>query len=166
VHIHIDHSGQAPTAATVTSSGASPPEEVAAEYVDAYAHYDRARRKSVLGGDALANWPNLSNYNRADEAIEFTILLDRCSPQPGAGTDISVTCTFDMHGFGPRQPANPLTCSLWRLVLGHQSLELIAAGQGPAARHSSSECHRYRCGDPTPHITLLAALRQVVGSHS
>jgi hypothetical protein len=108
VHIHIDHSGQAPTAATVTSSGASPPEQVAAEYVDAYAHYDRARRKSVLGGDALANWPNLSNYNRADEAIEFTILLDRCSPQPGAGTDTSVTCTFDMHGFGPRQPANPV----------------------------------------------------------
>jgi hypothetical protein len=81
-----------------------PPEQVAAEYVDAYAHFDRARLKSVLGGDALAQWrTTLSKFNRSDEAMEFTILPGHCSPQPGAGADTSVTCTFNMHGLGSEQ---------------------------------------------------------------
>jgi hypothetical protein len=94
-------SGQSPTAIAATSAPSIPPEQVAAEYVDAYAHFDRARLKSVLGGDALAQWrTTLSKFNRSDEAMEFTVLPGHCSPQPGSGTDTSVTCTFDMHGLG------------------------------------------------------------------
>jgi hypothetical protein len=97
-------SGQPLTAAATTSATSIPPEQVAAEYVDAYAHFDRARLKSVLGGDALAQWrTTLSKFNRSDEAMEFTILPGHCSPQPGAGADTSVTCTFDMHGLGSEQ---------------------------------------------------------------
>lgn len=93
--------GQAPAATATTSAPSIPPEQVAAEYVDAYAHFDRPRLKSVLGGDALTNWrTTLSKFNRADEAIEFTILPGSCRPQPSSGSDTSVTCPFDMHGLG------------------------------------------------------------------
>lgn len=96
--------GQSLTATATTSAPSIPPEQVAAEYVDAYAHYDRVRLKSVLGGDALTNWQTtLRKFNRADEAIEFTILPGHCSPQPSSGTDTSVTCTFDMHGLGSEE---------------------------------------------------------------
>ena len=98
-------SGQSPTAAAATSAPSIPPEQVAAEYVDAYAHFDRPRLKSVLGGDALAQWRTaLGRFNRSDQAMEFTILPGgHCSPQPGSGPDTSVTCTFDMHGLGSEQ---------------------------------------------------------------
>ena len=96
--------GKSLAAAATTSAPSIPPEQVAAEYVDAYAHYDRARLKSVLGGDALTNWrTTLGTYNRADEAIEFTILPGHCSPQPSSSTDTSVTCTFNMQGLGSEQ---------------------------------------------------------------
>jgi hypothetical protein len=84
-------------------AGPAQPEDVAAAYVDAYANYDRPRLKSLLAGNALANWPDLSNGNRSDEAIEFRVLLDSCTTlyQVRAGTQEQ--CTFDVQALGSEQ---------------------------------------------------------------
>ena len=96
--------GSHPVSDTATSSPSIPPEQVAAEYVDAYRHFDRARLKSVLGGDALARWATLRKFNRSDQAMEFTILPGGvCSQQSSSGPVASVTCTFDMNGLGSDQ---------------------------------------------------------------
>jgi hypothetical protein len=79
------------------------PEDVATAYVDAYASYDRPRLKSLLAGNALANWPNLSQANRADEAIEFRVLLDDCTTLYREGVKTRVHCTFDVHALGSEQ---------------------------------------------------------------
>jgi hypothetical protein len=81
-------------------AGPAQPEDVAAAYVDAYASYDRPRLKSMLAGDALASWPDLSNANRADEAIEFRVLLDECTTLYQESVRTGVRCTFDVHALG------------------------------------------------------------------
>lgn len=81
-------------------AGPAQPEDVAAAYVDAYASYDRPRLKSLLAGNALANWPSLSQANRADGAIEFRVLLDSCTALYPVGVGTRVQCTFDVHALG------------------------------------------------------------------
>lgn len=76
------------------------PEQVAVEYVDAYASYDRPRLKSLLAGEALANWASLSQSNRADEAIEFRVLLDSCTVLDHSSDGTRVNCAFDVHALG------------------------------------------------------------------
>lgn len=84
-------------------AGPARPEDVAAAYADAYASYDRPRMMSLLAGDALANWPDLSDTNRGDEAIEFRILLDSCTALYPVGAGTRVQCTFDVHALGSEQ---------------------------------------------------------------
>jgi hypothetical protein len=84
-------------------AGPAHPEDVAAAYVDAYASYDRPRLKSMLAGDALASWPDLSNANRAYEAIEFRVLLDSCRVLNRLSVGTQVWCAFDVHALGSEQ---------------------------------------------------------------
>ena len=79
------------------------PEQVATAYVNAYANYDRPRLKSLLGGDALADWAALDESNRADEAIEFRVLLDSCTELNHLSVGTQVWCTFDVHALGSEQ---------------------------------------------------------------
>ena len=81
-------------------AGPAQPEDVATAYVDAYASYDRPLLKSMLAGDALASWPDLSNANRADEAIEFRVLLGSCTTLYHESVRTRVRCTFDVHALG------------------------------------------------------------------
>jgi hypothetical protein len=76
------------------------PEQVATAYVNAYADYDRPRLKSLLAGDALADWPTLDKGNRSDEAMEFRVLLDSCTELYPVGTGTRVQCPFDVHALG------------------------------------------------------------------
>src|SRR5262245_45466235 len=52
--------------------------QVAAAYAKAWGSYDLPRLKSMLAGDALAQWPTLRGRNLDDKAIEFRVLLDSC----------------------------------------------------------------------------------------
>jgi hypothetical protein len=79
------------------------PEQVATAFVNAYADYDRPRLKSLLAGDALVNWPDLSQNNLADEAIEFRILLDSCTELYPVGAGTRVQCPYDVHALGSEQ---------------------------------------------------------------
>jgi hypothetical protein len=84
-------------------AGPAQPEDVAAAYVDAYASYDRPRLKSLLAGNALANWPNLSKGNASDEAIEFRVLPDDCTTLYHESVRTRVQCRFDVHALGSEQ---------------------------------------------------------------
>jgi hypothetical protein len=79
------------------------PERVAAAFVDAYAGYDRPRLKSLLAGNALANWPSTRDDNVADEAIEFRVLLDSCTAMDHSNVGTRVSCDFDVHALGSKQ---------------------------------------------------------------
>jgi len=92
-----------PDATGPVSTGPTVPAAVAAEYVDAYASYDRPLLKSLLDGDALASWSSLSQRNRADEAIEFRVLLDRCTTLDESSAGTQVSCSFDVHALGSEQ---------------------------------------------------------------
>ena len=81
-------------------AGPARPEQVATAYVNAYANYDRPRLKSFLAGDALANWPALDQGNRADEAIEFRVILDSCTELSRLSDGTQVWCAFDVHALG------------------------------------------------------------------
>lgn len=94
-----DSSGtaQSPSAGPLTA------ERAAADYVDAYASFDRTRLRSLLADDASGFWLALRDYNRADEAIEFRILPGACSV---AGEEVDgtlVSCAFDVHALGSEQ---------------------------------------------------------------
>lgn len=96
-------SGKPGSIAQVPAGPPTQPEQVATAYVDAYASYDRPRLKSFLAGDALANWPTLSQGNRADEAIEFRVLLDSCTAKDNSSAGTLVVCAFDVHALGSEQ---------------------------------------------------------------
>lgn len=84
-------------------AGPANPEDVAAAYVDAYASYDRPRMKSLVAGDALANWATLSKNNLADEAIEFRVLPNDCTTLYHESVRTRVRCPFDVHALGSEQ---------------------------------------------------------------
>jgi hypothetical protein len=94
----------------------APPEQVATAYVNAYTDFDRPRLKSMLAGKALANWPTLEESNRADEAIEFRVLLDSCTALNHVDTGSQVRCTFDVHALGSEQLGLGPYSNNWFLV--------------------------------------------------
>lgn len=92
-----------PDAVGPASPGPTLAVAVAAEYVDAYASYDRPLLKSLVAGDALTNWSSLDQSNRADEAMEFRVLLDHCTALDHSSAGTQVTCSFDVHALGSEQ---------------------------------------------------------------
>ncbi len=92
-----------PDATAPASPGPTRPVQVAAAYVDAYGRYDRPLLKSLLAGNALASWLSLDQFNRADEAIEFRVLLDRCTALDSSSAGTRVNCSFHVHALGSEQ---------------------------------------------------------------
>jgi hypothetical protein len=81
----------------------SAPVQVATAFVDAYTNYDRPRLRSLVAGQALADWSSLNESNERDEAIEFRMLVDQCAAAPQSSVGTRVTCSFDAHALGSEQ---------------------------------------------------------------
>lgn len=116
--------GPFPQTTAVASTAPTPPEQVAAAYVDAYTRYDRARLKAMLAGDALADWSGLERSNLIDEAIAFQIQLDQCTPSQSSTDGGRVECTVHANGLGSEELGlGPYEGQLVLLVQGGQVVE-------------------------------------------
>jgi hypothetical protein len=91
-----------PAATAPAVQAPTDPVQVATAFVDAYTNYDRPRLRSLVAGQALANWSSRNDSNQGDEAIEFRMLVDHCTAARLSSGSF-VTCWFDAHALGSEQ---------------------------------------------------------------
>ena len=67
----------------------------------------------------LATWSELDQGNRADEAIEFRVLLDHCTATDHSSAGTHVNCSFDVHALGSEQLSRgPFSNNQFLLTVG------------------------------------------------
>jgi hypothetical protein len=123
-----DAGNEAAPPASMATTVALAPEDVAREFLDAYGAFDADQAMTFLTDDALADgaghagsWGSEEDFRMEvafDEASGNVQILRGCEPQGDSAEGTAVRCGFDVHAFHSEEIGlGPYTDNYWDLVV-------------------------------------------------